>query len=300
MRAATRLASTASPTALAAAGLGLVVASLVAGCTKVSTGANDDPRLVQGGADEDGDDSGDGTDATGSCFGVVDAAKAPAAMQEFCADTPATIKSGFVKAFKTMCDEHKLVGLAQPSCAWDGAKDKQSAYIRVLEKTDPSDAAQEFTFFAAYAMAIKAAPEDFLDVIVKTYTDPDFASTYVPIKNAHVEGGKGDAKSGLDYTVELATSAAAVKFRGRSDIQRYKSGMIGVFDRAVGDKVLIVDNNALLLLIPAKDGGSLYVAVDDKKVEDSGNHRLAASSALALDKERMGNAFENATRKAGK
>ena len=303
MRNALRPVLNAWSAALPAARRGLVTLALAAcafaGCSKVTTGNNDDPRLVQGGAAA-GDDSSAGGDAAGSCFGATLADKVPAAMAEFCKDTPADLKTAFAKAFKTMCDEHKLVGLAQPSCAWDGTAAKQSTYLRVLEKTDPTDPAQEFTFFAAYSVAIATNPADFLDVLVKNYTDPNFGATYVPIKNSHITDAKSDAKAGtLDYTVELATSAASVKFRGHSDIKRYTSGMIGVFDRAVGDKVLIVDNNTLLLLIP-NASGALYVAVDDKKVDDSGNHRLAASAATALDKERMGNSFENAKRKAGK
>jgi hypothetical protein len=137
-----------------------------------------------------------------------------------------------------------------------------------------------------------------VDLYYRTYIDPAYPTQYVMIPNVKITNGTANRSAGtIDYSIQLATSAEEVSYRGHIDVRKLPSGAAVLFDQAVGDKVLI-KNNAVLLLVVPQSAGSILLVVDDKQVDDRGNHRVALSTASNLDKQRMEASYENAKRDA--
>jgi len=267
------------------------VAFLVNCGTEVDVGRNDQPELFQ--TEEDPAVSTGSADATASaallsCQETLTTKGAPKGVEEFCATAPAKFRASFAKAFDLLCDSKKALQMTISGCAWDGSKD-MNAFFRVFEKTDlTATSIQEFTFVAAYAVEIPRTVNEYENAFYRGYEDPAFKAKIKKMDAFKLSNIQVDRNAGtVDYFVEATTSAATAKFTGHIDVMKFPSGAMAIFDEAVDDKVVVKENRYLILVLPVTDKRSIVLAIDDKVVDDLGNHQIAYNTSVKVDKQRM-------------
>ena len=263
--------------------------------TEVNVGRNSDPAYFDSGDDflsgdgsQDGGSIGSGDAMALSCFGAAEESALPESIVDFCANTSEDIQANYQKIFNTICKERRLANLVNPQCGWDGEQELGS-YLRVLERTDLDDTGiKEFDFYAAGSVRLPRTVDEYLWGFYEGYENPEFRARLKVYDKVNLSNLAVDKEAGaIDYTVEIKTSAATVGFTGRVDVVRYDSGLVAVFDRAVKDFKIVKENRFVTLVAPTGENEIVVVIIDQKKVDDMGNHRIAYSSAIGFDKERM-------------
>ncbi len=269
-----------------------VVVSMAACGTEVKVGRNSNPSLFASDSDEflaaSSDATGGGASLNLGCFGQVPDAAMPATIVDLCASTPESIRSDYAKIFATLCDERRLVNLVQPECGWDGASEL-GRHLQVLERTDlDATEIKEFDFYAAGSATLTRTMDEYLQAFYRGYEDPEFRArlkVYDKVKLTDVVVDRDTGR--IDYTVEIKSSAATVGFTGEIHVIKYDSGLVAIFDRAVRDLRIVKENRFVTLLAPAVDGQLVVALIDQKKIDDLGNHRIAFSTSIKFDKERL-------------
>jgi hypothetical protein len=275
----------------------LIVLIIAGGCgTDVDVGRNDNPELFADTEAESGDviSPADGAPANSAdglalnCTEAVSEAELPVHAKAFCAETPQEFRQPFARAFERLCVQRDIVRMMDAQCSWDGSS-KLDAFFRVLEKTDLKDrSVMDFSMLAAFAVTIPRTPDEYLFAFYKGYEDPEFKARLKRLDAFKLSNVMVDRNAGLiEYNVEAQTSAATAKFRGRIAVHKLSSGVIAIYDQAVADKVIVKEQRYLILLVPIGEKKSIVLAVDDKIVEDLGNHQIAYSTSVKINKERM-------------
>jgi hypothetical protein len=269
-----------------------VTAAFLCGCgTEVDVGRNDQPELFQ--VEDNPQGSTGNADATAgaallSCQDTLDAKGAPKGVDEFCASAPAKFRGSFAKAFDLLCESQKALTMSVSGCAWDGSKD-MNAFFRVFEKTDlTATSIQEFTFVAGSAVEIPRHVSEYENSFYKGYEDPEFKAKLKKLDSFKLSNVEVDRNAGtIDYFVEAQTSAATAKFTGHIDVVKFPSGAMAIFDEAVADKVIVKENRYMILVLPTGENRSIVLAIDDKVVDDLGNHQIAYNTSVKVNKQRM-------------
>ncbi len=273
-----------------------LIANLLSACgTEVDVGRNDQPELFRTPDDEGEEGSGGESSGEGSanalalnCTETVDQAELSEHAAAFCDETPAELKTPFARAYNRICEQRNIVRMMESGCAWSG-EGKLDKFFRVLEKTDLNDRSiQDFSLLAAFSVNIARTPEEYLYAFYRGYDDPAFKAQLkkldaFKLSNVQVDRDKGQ----VDYSVEAQTSAATAKYRGLIKVKKLSSGMVAIYDQAVSDKVVVKEQRYLILLIPNGEKSSVVMAVDDKIVEDLGNHQIAYTTSVKINKDRM-------------
>ncbi len=272
------------------------------GTTPTPTGSSDagdgaSPSTTPGGSGDAVPAQGGGTQGSGApltCFGPAPAL--PAGFEAFCALEEPTLRTAFAASFKRICEERRLLNLFLEPCGWRGvgASDK---FRRVIEKTAlDAEASQDFAFYAAYALTTESGLEAQTALVKRELEDPNYADSFVSIKNSRVYDLAQNADGTYDYTVELASSSATVKFRAHVVFVSLSPDLTAVFDYAVSDKVIVKEHRFLRFIQREGAGHSRVVAIDDKLVADGGNHVLAYQNLTDVLRQRMERDHENARR----
>lgn len=239
-----------------------------------------------------GTTSGGGTALT--CFGPAPAL--PPGFDAFCALEEPTIRTAFAASFKRICEERRLLNLFLDPCGWKGVGPSDK-FRRVLDKTAlDAEASQDFAFYAAYSVTTESGLEAQTALVKRELEDPRYADTFVIIKNSRVFDLAQNADGTYDYTVELASSSATVKFRAHVVFVPLSPDLTAVFDYAVSDKVIVKEHRFLRFIQRVDAGHSRIVAIDDKLVADGGNHVLAYQNLTDVLRQRMERDHENARR----
>jgi hypothetical protein len=260
--------------------------------TQVEVGRNSQPNLFAGAEDSFASDgNGQTFSADGlalSCYGEASQDQVPSSVLEFCSELSPEVSSEFALAYKYLCETREVANMTRAQCAWNG-EGEASSFLKVISYTDLDDTAnKEFSYLSAGSVLIPRAAQEYLTAFYRGYDDPEFKSKLKALDGFVLSDVSVDRQAGtVDYTVEAKTSAAVAKFTGHIDVLKSESGIIAMFDRAVKNKVLVVENRYLLLIVPIDQDYSVVLAIDDKVVNDMGNHRIAFNTSVDLNKARM-------------
>lgn len=290
---------------------------MIASCgTRVDVGRNEEkgnpvpPELQEKKQPEDeitvtedefgpADNSGSQNSSNGSpikltCFG--ESPSTPAYLEDFCKNADAEQRKVFATTFDLICEKKKLINLFRNACSYDG-EGEQSKYFRILKNTDVKDQeAKEFYFLAGFSVTADSTIEDKFNLIYFGYSDQKaFVERYVEIENAHYyDAVVNKSKGEILYSAELASSAAVASFRGKIKLQRFSDDLAVVYNYSIGDTVVIKEHAYIIFIVKLPDNKTRVVAVDEKLVDDSGNHTIAFQTVLKVAKQRMNMEYENA------
>jgi hypothetical protein len=263
--------------------------------TDVDVGRNDQPELFRTPDDEEEEESGSESNGEGSanalalnCTESVAVGELSSHAAAFCDETPSDLKTPFARAYTRICEQRNIVRMMESGCAWSG-EGKLDKFFRVLDKTDLNDrSVQDFSLLAAFSVNISRSPEEYLYAFYRGYDDPEFKAQLKKLDAFKLSNVRVDREQGkVEYSVEAQTSAATAKYRGLITVKKLSTGMVAIYDQAVSDKVVVKEQRYLILLVPTGEKSSVVMAVDDKIVEDLGNHQIAYTTSVKINKDRM-------------
>jgi len=256
-----------------------------------------------GGDDEGNDDSDGGGDGGGddggyplTCYGPNP--NIPYDFQTFCDDIPGDLKTEFATAHKVLCDDQRLINLAlYDVCSWHGDQADITRRRKIFDASDATDTSIDwFYMLTAYSLTTFSSPSEHFDLIRREMRDPAFTDTYFQVPNSIVTNRIEYNSNSYSYHVSLANSAATVSFTANLKLWKISDVLSVVFDYAVSDKVIVQEHKYIRFIIDVGDGQSRIVALDEKKINDSGQHNVAYSNLISIIHKRMEKDFENSLR----
>lgn len=281
--------------------------------TKVTTGANGtiDPA--------DNVDDGNSDDATGisvekNDFGVIgdvfptgveperatcfgQSPVMPQYLKEFCESSTAQEHRADFKTFtEKICDDATYINLFRDACTWTG-DDKPERFFRVIEHTDLKDSStQQFYFLAGFSTTVNGPVNRLIDQWYLRFQDSEaFKRNYSSIENSTVLSADINKDEGIiNYKAQLVSSSATASYTGRSNIAPISEHLTVVYDQALKDMVLVKEHRYMMFYVPIDADHTRIVGLDEKLIQDSGNHPVAYTNVLTVAKRRMTMEFENA------
>ncbi len=271
------------------------------GVTSDATGETPDTPIPGGdgpAVDDDGtpfDPSSPGSPAAPgaalTCYGP--APSLPPEVATMCDTVSDELKTEFAAALGLICQEHRLLNLVADACAYDGGDVKN--HRRILTATPLEDSASDrYDFFAAYSVKTPVSPMQMAGLIEAEMQDPNFSANHRTIRNSRLYDVVPLGPSFYEYSAELANSAATVRFRARLQVMPVSDKLTVVFDYDVGDRLLLIRHKFMRLLFADGFGGTRIVGIDEKAVEDGGNHLIAYRNLMDVLEQRMEKDYVNA------
>lgn len=282
----------------------IFVLSLSACGTQVEVGDNGEKGdeagpLGTGNSTGGGGVNGSSADGTGgsafslTCFGEVPTL--PDYLDDFCSSVDDGFTEDFAKAIEDICVNHYFANLFADGCSWEGDNPKED-YYGILEHTDLADESTAvFKYYGAFSVTPPIAKTRAMDLIFEGLSDPNFGDTYKTIPNLKLSNVSFDKKEGwINYTAEVASSSATVKFDGRVDMFHFGDQLTVIFDKAVANMTIMKRSRVAIFLLDLGDGRTRTVFIDEKELHDSGHHDIAVRGLIKSSMDRLGNSYENA------
>lgn len=226
-----------------------------------------------------------------TCFGQ--APYLPENFRNWCENMDPALKEVFSKHVDYICNQRKLVNLTYDVCAWDGNSSLQKYKRTFIDIQDSS--IQDYGFLAAYSLTAHATNEEFRAIQELEMVDPNFEDDYVQIINSKITNGVKHANDNYSYSVDFASSAATISFRGNLDYETYGNMMV-VYDYDVADQVILKESKFLRFFTGMPDGTTNIIGIDEKVIGDGGNHAVSRQNVLSVLEQRMRKDYENSLR----
>lgn len=274
----------------------LATTGLIVSCARaeVDTGKNGNPPQSEPALPVDDTKPADGSSG-GSCWS--NATSLPAAILDFCKQTPEPLRMEFQTAMELICKTRRVVNQLRPNCGWEGSG-SASDHLRVLESTPPGDPGSDFYYLSAYSITVGPADYSYPATLLLVATNPEaFKKGFEVPGGATITPAPGGFKDGpltvARYNFEV-NGLAKFGFLGEAQILRISDSLVAVFNRAVGDLEGLHSRRNLTLVQRLEGSREKLLTIEERLVPDLGQHQIALAKMIKLDKVEMENRHRNA------
>jgi hypothetical protein len=266
--------------------------ALHSGCSrsKVDTGQNGQAPDLTGLANGD-----NGFESPGGCWSSPE--KTPAVIEDFCEQIPSMLRQAFAKSLNLVCENRRFLNLLRPECGWDGTGNSVD-HLRVVESTPVDDRSTDFFYFSIYALTAGPASFSYPSTLalVATNVEAFKRSFQVPGGAAVSPAGNGIRTEGPLKTFRYSFAVnglAKFGFVGEVQLLKVDDRLTAVFNRAVDELEGLKSRRNLTLSMRLENGREKLLTIEERLVPDLGQHQIALSKMIKLDKLEMENRYQN-------